>query len=316
MGKYIVRRLMLSVPSLLFVSLVIFSLLRILPGDVVMARIAESGYITDEALAQMRAQLGIDRPFVVQYADWVSHAVRGDLGRSLWSNDPVLPTILVRMKVSSEIAILGMSTAIMVAIPLGVISAVKQNSSADYIARLFSIMGLSIPDFWIATMLLLVLSKYFHWLPQFGWYSPLQDPFKNLSALIFPALIIGYRLAAVSARMTRSTMLEVLREDFVRTARAKGLPERQVLLRHVLRNSMLPVVTIMGAQTVGLLGGLVIIEQVFSLPGMGRLLIDGVTNRDYPVVQGVVFVMASIFIVMNLAVDLSYAVLDPRIRYS
>ncbi|RLT43871.1 MAG: ABC transporter permease [Chloroflexi bacterium] len=315
MGPYVIRRLALSLPSLILVSFIIFSLLRILPGDVVMARIAESGYASPETLQRMREQLGLDRNFFVQYFDWAFHAVQGDFGRSLWTNDEVLPTLLGRMRVSAEIAVLAVLTAVTVAIPLGVVSAVKQNTRIDYAARFFSIMGLSVPDFFLATMLVLVLSKYVGWLPEFGWYSPLEHPLLNLQALIFPALIIGYRLAAVTARMTRSAMLEVMREDFVRTAHAKGLRARDVVIRHVLRNSLLPVVTIIGAQLTGLLGGLVVIEQIFSLPGLGRLTLDAVTHRDYTQVQGSVMVMATIFVMSNLAIDLTYVVLDPRIRY-
>ena len=315
MGQYIVRRLLLAVPSVLLVSLVIFSLMRIVPGDVVMARISEGGFLTEEALAEIRAELGIDRPFMQQYVSWLGHALQGDLGKSLWSDEPVLRTILERSKVSVQLAVMGMAMTVMIAIPLGVLSAIKQDSWMDYGARFFSILGLSLPDFWIATVLILFLSLYVGWLPQFGYFPLWSDPVKNLQAMIFPALIIGYRLSAISARMTRSTMLEVLREDYVRTARAKGLGERTVIYRHALRNAVLPVITIMGAQTVNLLGGLVIIETIFALPGVGRLLLDAVILRDYTVVQGMVVTFAVLFVVANLIVDLSYAVIDPRIRY-
>lgn len=314
MGPYIVRRLLLAIPSLLFVSLVIFSLVRSIPGDAVMARVAESGFVSPETLAQMRTELGIDKPFPVQYANWLGHLVQGDLGTSLWTRDPVLPTILQRMKVSLEISILAVAIAVVLAIPLGVIAAVRQDTAVDFGSRLFSVIGLSAPDFWLATILLLLLSKYLRWLPEFGWYSPLTDPVKNFQSMIFPALIVGYRLSAVSARMTRSAMLDVLREDYIRTARAKGLREIDVVIRHALRNSMIPVITIIGAQLTGLIGGLVIVEQIFSLPGQGRLLLDAVTHRDYPVVQGSVMVMATLFVLANLAIDLSYGILDPRIR--
>lgn len=314
MAQYILNRLLLAVPSLMFVSLVIFSLVRLIPGDAVMARVGETGYVSPEVLQQMREELGLDKSFLVQYADWASKAVRGDFGTSLWTREPVLPTIISRMNVSLEIAILAVSWAVVLALPLGIISAVRRNTPVDYAARIFSIIGLSAPDFWLATILLLVLSKYLGWLPEFGWYSPITEPSKNLQSMVFPALIVGYRLSAVSARMTRSAMLEVLREDYIRTARAKGLREFDVVIRHALRNSLIPVITIIGAQLTGLLGGLVIVEQIFSLPGQGRLLLDAVTHRDYPVVQGSVMVMAMIFVVSNLLIDLSYGVLDPRIR--
>ncbi len=316
MGQYIIRRLISSIPSLILVSIIIFGLLRLIPGDVVMARLSESGYVTEEDLDRMRDQLGLNRNPIVQYFDWAGHAVRGDLGTSLWTSDEVLPTIVGRIGISMQLAGMAMVIAIVIAIPIGVISAVRQNSWVDYVSRLFSIMGLSIPDFWIATMLLLFLSLYVGWLPQFGWFVPWEDPSRNMQALIFPALIIGYRFSAVSARMTRSAMLEVMREDYVRTARAKGLRERTVIVKHALRNGLIPVITIMGTQLSFLLGGIVIIEQIFSLPGMGRLTFDAVTHRDYPIVQGAVMTMALIFILANLAVDLSYALIDPRIRYS
>ncbi len=316
MGQYILRRLLLALPTLMVVSILVFSLVRLVPGDVVMARLSESGYVTEEQLAEMRAELGIDRNPVVQYLDWASGVVRGDFGRSLWDDNEVLPTIVGRMGISMEIAFFAILTAVGLAIPLGVISAVKQNSWIDYVARLFAVTGLSLPDFWIATMLLLFLSVQVQWLPELGWYRPWEDPWKNFLAIVFPALIVGYRFSAVSARMTRSAMLEVLREDYVRTARAKGLRDRTVVIKHALRNGLIPVITIMGSQVSFLLGGLVVLEQIFSLPGMGRYTYDAVIHRDYTVVQGTVLVMASVYILVNLAIDLTYALIDPRIRYS
>ncbi|MGE0134676.1 MAG: ABC transporter permease [Dehalococcoidia bacterium] len=316
MGQYILRRLLLAIPTLMVVSILVFSLVRLVPGDVVMARLSESGYVTEEQLAEMRAELGIDRNPVVQYLDWASGVVRGDFGKSLWDDNEVLPTIVGRMGISMEIAAFAILTAVCIAIPLGVISAVRQNSWVDYVARLFAVTGLSLPDFWIATMLLLFLSVQVHWLPEFGWYRPWEDPWKNFLAIIFPALIVGYRFSAVSARMTRSAMLEVMREDYVRTARAKGLRDRTVVIKHALRNGLIPVITIMGSQVSFLLGGLVVLEQIFSLPGMGRYTYDAVIHRDYTVVQGTVMVMASVYILVNLTIDLTYALIDPRIRYS
>jgi len=316
MVQYIIRRLLSSIPSLIIVSIVIFSLIRLVPGDVVMARLSESGYVTDEQLAEMRHDLGLDRSALTQYFDWAGGVIRGDFGESLWTGDAVLPKIFDRMQVSIQLALMATVLSVVIAIPLGVISAVRQNSWMDYSARMFSIVGLSLPDFWIATMLLLVLTLWVGWLPEFGWYPPWEDPVKNFQALVFPALIIGYRFSAVSARMTRSAMLEVMREDYVRTARAKGLNERAIVIRHALRNALIPVITIMGGQLSFLLGGLVVIETIFALPGMGRLAFDAVTLRDYPVLQGTVMIMAFIFVITNLLVDLSYAMIDPRIRYS
>jgi len=314
-SQYIIRRLILAIPSLIFVSFIIFSLLRLIPGDAVVARLAESGYVSPEDLAKMRAQLGLDRNFFVQYFDWASHAIRGDFGQSLWTSEAVLPSIIRRMGISLEIAVMAMSVAIMIAIPVGVLAAVKRNTWIDYTARLVQIAGLSIPDFWLATMLLLVLSLYIGWLPEFGWYIPWEDPVRNLQALMFPAMIVGYRFSAVSSRMTRSAMLEVMREDYVRTARAKGLKERTVIVRHALRNGLIPVITIMGSQLTNLLGGLVIIETVFSLDGLGVYALARTLATDFPAIQGTVVVMTAFSLLIYLLMDIVYAVLDPRVRY-
>jgi len=316
MGRYIIRRLVIALPSLVLVTVLIAGLLRLQPGDVVMARLAESGYLTDEDIQAMREDLGLDKPFPQQYMEWVAGVLRGDLGTSLWTGRDVLETIVTRSRVSIQLALMAMGVAILTAIPLGVISAVRQDSWMDYFARLYAILGLSVPDFFQATMLLYVLSVWVGWLPDFGYVPPWEDPWGNLQAFIFPSLIVGYRFSAVSSRMTRSAMLEVLRQDYVRTARAKGLVERAIIFKHALRNALIPVVTIMGSQLSFLLGGLVIIEVVFSLPGVGTLGFEAIQVRDYPVVQGVVFFMAIIFVLSNLLVDLSYAVIDPRIRYS
>ncbi len=316
MALYLLRRLLLSIPTLFVVSLIIFSLVRIIPGDAVLARIEENSFVPPEALEQMREELGLNEHPVPQYFKWVGGVLIGDFGKSLRTEDPVLPTIKKRMGVSIEIALMAMAIAIVIAVPLGVIAAVKQNTKVDYASRLFAILGLSIPEFWLGTMLLLFLSLQVGWLPRFGWFEPWEHPKENFLALIFPALIVGYRLSAVSARMTRSAMLEVLREDYIRTARAKGLEEWSVVMRHALRNSLIPVITIFGTQISFLLGGLVIIEQIFSLPGMGRYMFDSVIARDYTAVQGAVLVMAVVFIAVNLVIDVLYSYIDPRIRYA
>jgi peptide/nickel transport system permease protein len=316
MGRYIIRRVIVAMPSLAIVTVLIAGLLRLQPGDVVMARLSESGYLTQEDVDEMRAELGLDKSFPVQYVDWVTGVLQGDLGVSLWTGRDVLETLATRSRVSIQLALMSMVVAICTAIPLGIISAVKQDSWMDYVARLFSITGLSVPDFFLATMLLYVLSVWVGWLPDFGYTPPWEDPWANMQAFVFPALIVGYRLSAITARMTRSAMLEVLRQDYVRTARAKGLVERIVIFKHALRNALIPVITIIGSQLTFLLGGLVIIEVVFSLPGVGTLGFEAIQVRDYPVVQGVVFFTAILFITSNLLVDLSYAIIDPRIRYS
>ena len=316
MGSYIIRRLLIAIPSLIIVTILIAGLIRLQPGDVVMAMLSEAGYLSDEEIEEMRRNLGLHRSFPVQYADWMGGVLRGDLGVSLWSGRDVLETLATRSRVSVQLALMAMTVAVMAAVPLGILSAVKQNTWMDYAARMFSITGLSVPDFFLATMLLYVLSVWVGWLPDFGYTPPWEDPWANVQAFIFPSLIVGYRFSAISARMTRSAMLEVLRQDYVRTARSKGLMERAIIVKHALRNALIPVVTIMGSQLSFLLGGLVIIEVVFSLPGVGTMGFEAIQVRDYPVVQGVVLFTALLFIGANLLVDLSYAVIDPRIRYS
>ena len=321
MGQYVLRRVLASIPTLVLFSLLIAGLIRLVPGDVVEARLAggggmDGGSLNEETIQALREDLGLDRSFPEQYIDWVTHAIRGDLGVSMWTYQGVTTAIFQRARLSIQLALMAMGIALVIAIPLGVLSAIKQDSWLDYLARLFAVAGLSIPDFWIATMVLLALSLYIGWLPEFGYFPPWEQPWKNFQALIFPALIIGYRYSAISARMTRSAMLEVLRQDYVRTARAKGLTDRVVITRHALRNALIPVVTIMASQLSHLLGGLVVVETIFSLPGMGRLVLDSVISRDYPVVQGAVMLIAVVFVLANLLVDLSYAVIDPRIRYS
>ena len=316
MGRYIIRRLLSALPSLVIVTILIAGLVRLQPGDVVMARLSEAGYVSQEDIDRMRAELGLDKSFPQQYVEWALGVVQGDLGVSLWDNTDVLAKLGLRSRLSVQLALMAMFVAVLTAIPLGIISAVRQDSWMDYVSRLFSITGLSIPDFFLATVLLYVLSVWVGWLPEFGYIPPWEDPWKNFLALIFPSLIVGYRFSAISARMTRSAMLEVLRQDYVRTARAKGLVERVIIFKHALRNALIPVITIMGSQLTFLLGGLVIIETVFALPGVGEMGYQAILVRDYPSVQGVVLFTALLFIFSNLLVDLSYALIDPRIRYS
>lgn len=329
MTQYLIKRLLAAIPTVLIVTIIIFGLVRLIPGDVVMARIAQGGgaggAVTDEQLGQIRAQLGLDRAVHEQYLDWIAGAIRGDLGTSLWSGAPVNELLLDRIPVTFEIVLLAMGLSMLLAVPLGIVSAIHQDRPLDYGARLFTIFGLSVPDFVLGTVTILFLTFYLDdatfglldsWLPPLGWYPPWEDPWTNIQALILPVLILAYRSSAVSARMMRSTMLEVMREDYVRTARAKGVNERTVILRHALRNSVIPVLTIMGAQISFLFGGSVIVEQIFRIPGMGQLTLDAVSQRDYPAVQGAVLMMAVVFVGVNLAVDLMYGIIDPRIRYS
>ena len=329
MTQYLIKRLLAAIPTILIVTIIIFGLVRLIPGDVVMARIAQGGgaggAVTDEQLEQIRAQLGLDRAIHEQYLDWIAGAIRGDLGTSLWSGAPINELLLDRIPVTFEIVLLAMGLSMLLAVPLGIVSAIHQDRPLDYGARLFTIFGLSVPDFVLGTVTILFLTFYLDdvtfglldsWLPPLGWHPPWEDPWTNIQALILPVLILAYRSSAVSARIMRSTMLEVMREDYVRTARAKGVAERTVILRHALRNSVIPVLTIMGAQISFLFGGSVIVEQIFRIPGMGQLTLDAVSQRDYPAVQGAVLMMAVVFVGVNLAVDLMYGIIDPRIRYS
>ncbi|MBI2171719.1 MAG: ABC transporter permease [Chloroflexi bacterium] len=316
MQKYIIQRLMLAVPTLLLASLVIFSLVRILPGDVIMATLSDqSQTISPERLAQMRHQLGLDKPFITQYLSWLGGAVRGDLGKSLWAQRPATQELLKALPVTAQLGVMGLIIGWLIGIPVGVISAIRQDKPVDYVGRVISILGVAVPDFWIATIIILVLSLWFNYLPPLGSAVIWQDPAKSLQQFAWPALILGFRLSAVIMRMTRSTMLEVIRQDYIRTARAKGLSEQMVIYRHALKNAMIPVVTIVGAQVGIIVGGAVILETIFALPGVGRLTFQSITLRDYPQIQANILVIATLIVFMNLVVDLAYAWLDPRIRY-
>jgi peptide/nickel transport system permease protein len=260
--------------------------------------------------------LGLDRPFLQQYGTWLGGICHGDLGQSLTSRKPVSQELLQRVTLTSHLAVMSLGIALLIALPIGILSAVRQDTVADYVGRMFAILGLSLPDFWLATVTITFLALWFHWIPPLGFAPIWTHPARNLSQLLIPATIIGVRLAAVSMRMTRSSLLEVLRQDYIRTAWAKGLRERVVILRHALKNAFIPVVTIIGQQFSVLLGGTVIVEFVFLQPGVGSLMLDAVLLRDYPMIQGAVMFFAVVIVVMNLLVDVSYAWLDPRIRYT
>ena len=315
MQTYILRRLIFAVPVLLLTSLIVFSLLHTVPGDVIIAKLADQGTVKKEDIELMRQQYGLDKPLPQQYLVWLGRLVTGDLGISIYTEEPIQQSLKRAVPVTLELAIWSMLIAICIGVPLGIVSAVFRNSLGDYAGRLISILGLSAPDFWVATLAITVLAIYFHWIPPVRYHKLWDDPVANLQQFALPSLVIGYRLSATIMRMTRSTLLEVMREDYVRTARAKGLREQGVILRHALRNAFLPVITIIGGQIAFLLGGSVIVEQIFVLPGMGRLAIQGLTFRDYPLVQTLVMVFATVVVLANLLVDLSYGWLDPRIRY-
>ena len=315
MRTYIARRILQGLLVLWLVSLAVFSLVRILPGDAVLMQLDQAAAPTPETLERARHELGLDRSFGEQYVTWMAGVVRGDLGRSLVTRRPVTQELLKRVSLTSHLALMSMLVALLIALPIGVLSAVRQDTTGDYVGRVFAVLGLSLPDFWLATVTITFLAIWFQWIPPIGFAPIWEDPARNLSQLLIPALIIGARLAAVSMRMTRSSLLEVLRQDYIVTARAKGNRERAVILRHAMKNAFIPVVTIIGQQFSVLLGGTVIVEFIFLQPGVGSLILDAVLLRDYTLIQGAVLFFATVIVTMNLLVDLSYTWLDPRIRY-
>jgi peptide/nickel transport system permease protein len=316
---YVLRRLLLFVPTLIGASLLIFVLMRLVPGDIAEILVyqtgSESSAIQERQIRAIRAELGLDRPLAAQYLAWIGDAVRGDFGYSYSQRRPVGEILAERFPRSMELAALTLLVAVLASVPLGVISAVRQNTWADYLVRIVSISGLSLPIFFTGVLILYGLVRFFRWLPPLEYAGLLEDPAANLGQLIWPALAQAYYISAPIMRLTRSQMLEVIRHDYVRTARAKGLGERRVIYRHALRNALLPVVTFVGWWGGRLLGGIVIMEIIFAVPGMGTALIQAVSYRDYPTVQAIIFVMAVVFLAVNLVVDLLYAWLDPRIRY-
>ena len=318
MGRYVVRRLLITIPVLLLVSLMAASLIRLAPGDAVVAAIAEANAtaVTAEELDALRHELGLDRPFLVQYFDWLGGIFVGDFGTSLApGNNSIASTLKKSIPVSLELAIIAMVISLAVAIPIGVWSAIRQDSPSDYSGRIFAVGGLSIPEFIIGTMVILFGALWFKWTPPLTYVDLWEDPGQNLLIMIIPAAIIGVRLSSITMRMLRSTMLEVMRQDYVRTAWAKGLRERTIIVRHGLKNAFIPVITIIGGQLGFLVGGVVIVESIFNLPGLGRALLDAINSRDLPMVQSAVLVIAASLVFINLLVDLSYGWFDPRIRY-
>lgn len=315
MLQYTARRVFGSIPLLVLVSLLTFSVVRLVPGDAVMLMLGEIGNIAPEHLAKIRADLGVDRPFVPQFLVWLGGVIRGDLGRSIWTGRSVGWEIVRTLPVTAELAVLSITISLLVAIPVGIASAVWRNSSLDYFGRLLATVGLSVPEFALATVALLLLSLYVGWVPSLVYVPLWEDPARNVGTLLVPSLILGFALAAVTMRMTRSAMLEVLGQDYVRTARSKGLPETAVVVRHGLTNAFNPIITIIGIQARRLIGSTVVIETIFALPGIGRLTVDALLNRDFTQLQGCILVIAATVVVLNLLVDLSYAWLDPRIHY-
>ena len=316
MRHYILKRLLLMIPTLFGVAVLIFLLLRVLPGDIVELKYAGTGsYAPKEALARERAQLGLDQPLWKQFITWIVGISLLDFGTSMWTGQPITHEIAIRLELSIELAVMATFVAILISIPLGALAAVKQDTWIDYFVRIFSIAGLAIPSFWLGIVIILTFVIYFRWLPPLTFTSLWVDPKANLTQLIWPALAVGYRYSAVATRMTRSAVLEVLREDYIRTARAKGLRENAVLIRHALKNALLPVITVIGLEFAFLVGGLVVTEQVFNLNGIGKLFVEAISQRDYTMVQSLVLLTSFIFIFVNFLVDLVNAYLDPRIRF-
>src|SRR6185503_17242631 len=313
MGRLVLHRLAATIPVLLLVTAGVFALLHLTPGDPIDAMMAESQDAT--AKAALRAELGLDRPIPIQYAAWMGRLLRGDLGRSIRNQEPVVENVARRMRPSLQLAGLAMAIALLVAFPLGILSAARRNTAVDGAGTTFALIGICMPNFLIALLLIFLFGVTLRWLPVSGYTDPLEDPVNGLRSLALPAITLGLALGAVITRTLRSSLLEALSEDYVRTGRAKGLPESIILGRHALKNSLIPVITVLGLQLGGLIGGAVITEYVFALPGVGRLVVDAVFARDYPLVQGVVLLIALAYIATNLLVDLVYGFLDPRIRY-
>ena len=322
MYVYIAKRVLLMIPTLFGSAVLVFCLMRLIPGDICVLRLASGGSMDPQVLANCRAEIGTDQAMWVQFLQFIKGLVVFDFGKSMWTSRAIVDEIGLRFQLSLQVAIMATITAILIAIPLGTVSAVKQNTWIDYVVRAFSIAGVAMPAFWLGILIILAIlisSKAWFgrpWMPPITYVPIWEDPIRNLSMLIWPALATGYRYSAVATRMTRSAMLEVLREDYVRTARAKGLFNKLVVRRHALRNALLPVVTIIGIEFAFLMGGLVVTEQVFNLNGLGKLFVESVSNQDYNMTQALVMLVVGIFAVTNLAMDILYAWLDPRIRYT
>ena len=316
MRAYIVRRLLALVPTLLFASIIVFVTVRLIPGDVIDMMLSQND-IGAEKLSreQLEHVLGFDRPMAQQFVVWIFGILRGDFGTSLWRSTPVLDDVLQRLPVTFELGLLALMVALTIALPIGVYSAMRQDTAGDIVARSFSILLLAVPSFWLGTMVVVFPSIWWGWSPEVNYVAFGTDPVQNLKQMIVPAIVLGAALSAVTMRLTRTMMLEVLRQDYIRTAWAKGLPERLVVMRHALRNALIPVVTLVGLQAPILIGGAVIIEQIFVIPGMGSLLLEAVNQRDYPVITGVFLVVGLAVMLINLIVDLSYGLLDPRVRH-
>ena len=315
MRAYIGRRLLALIPTLFFASLIVFISIRLIPGDVIDLMLAQNDIVTGQDRAKIEAALGLDQPVYIQYFRWIGDALSGDLGSSLWQNVPVTDQLLVSLPITFELGLLALIVALSVSIPIGVYSAMRQDTAGDYVARSFSLIMLAIPSFWLGTLVMVFPSVWWRWAPELEYIPFFDDPVTNLKHMIVPAILLGLSMSAVTMRMTRTMMLEVMRQDYIRTARAKGVGEKLLVVRHALRNGLIPVITLIGLQAPLLIGGAVILEQIFVVPGMGLLLLEAVFQRDYPVISGVFLVVGVGVLVINLLVDLSYGWLDPKVRH-
>ena len=318
MKAYAAKRVLLFLPTIVLTTIVVFGLFWIVPGDVatlILVGADGEDTATIEDIEKLRAELGLDRPIHIQYGEWLWNVLRGDLGTSLWYRVPVTEELRDRFLVTLELSVMAIVMAFIVGVPLGVLSAVKQDTAVDYASRVFALIGVAMPNFWLGVLIIYGLAYWAGWLPPLGYASLWDDPVLNMQQLVFPAMVLSFSNLGLTARVTRSSMLEVLREDYVRTARAKGLRELVVLGRHTLKNALLPVITISGYQFAGLLGGVIIIESIFVVPGVGSWTIQSIHHRDFVVLQGVIVLVAVVILTLNLIIDLFYGILDPRIRY-
>jgi len=313
---YLFRRLFALIPTLIFANLIVFVTVRFLPGDVLDMMISQNDVgVRDVTRETLEKAMGLDQPIHLQYLRWLGGLLQGDLGKSLWHDTPVLEEVLSRLPTTFELGILAILIALLIAVPIGIYSAIRQDTAGDYVARSVSLLALAMPSFWKATLVMVFPSIWWGWAPEIKFVPFSQNPVQNITQMLIPAIILGLGLSAVTMRMTRTMMLEVLRQDYVRTAWAKGLGERTVVWRHALRNALIPVVKLVGLQLPLVIGGAVIMEQIFVIPGMGLLLLEAVSQRDYPVVTGVFLVVGTAVVLINLLVDLSYGLLDPKVRY-
>ena len=317
MLRYTLNRVLLMIPTLIGVAVLVFFMLRVVPGDVVEIKLrGDGGTVSQETIELERRRMGLDKPLVAQFGEWMVGMATLDFGKSMWTERPVIEEISLRLELSLQVALMATIIAVLLALPMGTLAALFRDTWIDYLVRIVTIGGLSIPSFWFGMLIMLTLLGLFNWLPPITFTPIYVDPVANLTQLIWPAMAVGYRYCAVVARMIRSSLLEVLNEDYIRTARAKGVYEKLVISRHALRNALLPAITVIGLEFTFLIGGLVVTEQVFNLNGIGQLFVQSVSRNDFTLIQGMVMLIAAFYVFVNLLIDLLYAVFDPRIRYS